>query len=85
MVQDEVFEKKEIENQREFFRTPNMLYLNCKENLKFKEEHKMEAVVTIAIVAALMGLDKLITEYKTYSERKKAIRKRSCIKVKKTA
>ena len=45
----------------------------------------MEALVTIAIVAALMGLDKLITEYKTYSERKKAIRKRSCIKVKKTA
>ena len=45
----------------------------------------MEAMVTIAIVAALMGLDKLVTEYKTYSERKKAIRKRSCIKVKKTA
>ena len=45
----------------------------------------MEAVVAIMIVASLMGLDKLITEYKTYNERKKAIRKRSCIKVKKTA
>lgn len=30
----------------------------------------MEAVVTIVIVAALMGLDKLATEYKTYFERK---------------
>ncbi|MBQ7959349.1 MAG: hypothetical protein IJ330_06560 [Oscillospiraceae bacterium] len=45
----------------------------------------MEAIVTIVIVEALMGLDKLATEYKTYFERKKAIRKRSCIKVKKTA
>lgn len=85
MVQDKVFEEKEIENQREVFWTPIMLYLNYRENLKFKEEHKMEAIVAIVIVAVLMGLDKLVTEYKTYSERKKAIKKRSCIKVKKTA
>ena len=62
-----------------------MLYLKYKENLFFKEELKMEAVVTIFIVAVLMGMDKLITNYKAYSERKKAIRKRSCIRVRKSA
>lgn len=45
----------------------------------------MEAIVAIVIVAILTGLDKLAMEYKTYSEKKKAIRKRSCIKVKKSA
>lgn len=45
----------------------------------------MEAVVTFIIIAILMGADKLTSEYKAYSERKKAIRKRSCIKVKKSA
>ncbi len=62
-----------------------MLYLKYKENLFFKEELKMEAVVTIFIVAVLMGVDKLITNCKAYSERKKAIRKRSCIRVRKSA
>ncbi|MGN0688978.1 MAG: hypothetical protein ACI4KH_01000 [Oscillospiraceae bacterium] len=45
----------------------------------------MEAVVTIAIIAFLMAADKIFSNAKSFIERKRAIRKRSCIRVKKSA
>ena len=85
MVQDKIFEKKtEIDLQRDFLDIRYAI-LELKDKLLIKGGITMEAVVTIAIIAFLMVADKIFSNVKSLIERKRAIRKRSCIRMKKSA